>query len=362
VAFREGKSLLPSSEATSNGNSALELYTKVLAQDPQNEEARDGLRRLFAVSSARIRANLNAGKEDDAARLLNAFRGVGIDPAAIAKLEAEIVAARPRALIAQTRAALSKGDTDSASHILAQLAATDADRATIAALQLSLDSQRGAAKLGELASHARSLIKTGALLDPANDNAQATVLSMQQLNRVSPVTQSAEHELQSALLDRTLIASRAGQFDVAQQLLNAAAILGNGPELTAARNQVQAALEAATRARPAAPAAAPPPVADTAAPDFVRPKPLTPLNVIYPAHAFEIGQSGSVVVEFTLDSKGRATDPKVIESNPSQIFDDAAMQAITRGRFQTSELGPSGEPRRARIRIAFKPDPKQPVK
>ena len=114
VAFREGKSLLPSTEGASNGNSALELYAKVLAQDPQNEEARDGLRRLFAVSSARIRANLNAGKEDDAARLLNAFRGVGIDPAAIAKLEAEIVAARPRMLITQTRAALAKGDTDSA--------------------------------------------------------------------------------------------------------------------------------------------------------------------------------------------------------------------------------------------------------
>ena len=47
VAFRDGKNLLPPTDGTPTGNSALELYAKVLAQDPQNEEAHDGMRRLF---------------------------------------------------------------------------------------------------------------------------------------------------------------------------------------------------------------------------------------------------------------------------------------------------------------------------
>jgi TonB family protein len=361
VAFREGKSLLPPTEGTPSGNSALELYAKVLAQDPQNEEARDGLRRLFAVASARIRADLNAGKDEEAGRLLAAFHGVGIEPAAIAALESNIVAARPRALLVQARAAIAKGDSEGATQLIAQLAAAGGDRAVLAELHDALDSQRNATRLAELASHARALIKAGALLEPVTDSAQSAVLSMQQLSRGSQLTAKVEHELQVALIERTLAASRAGQYELAQQLLNSAAILGNGPELGAARKQLQSDIEAA-RARPVAAAVAPPPVvAAPAVPDFVRAKPVAPLDVTYPQRAFDAGQQGYVVVEFTLDAKGHASDPRIVESSPARVFDDAALQAIRHGRFDTSELGESGASRRARLRIAFKPAAQQPT-
>jgi TonB family protein len=362
VAFREGKSLLPPTDGTPTGNSALELYAKVLAQDPQNDEALDGLRRLFAVASARIRADLNAGKDEEATRILSAFHGTGVEPAAIAALESDIAAARPRSLQAQARAAIAKGNTDAATQLIAQLAAAGGDRDVVAQLRDSLDSQRNAARLTELAGHARALIKSGALLEPATDSAQTAVLSMQQLNRNSPLTVSTERELQAALIERTLAAARAGQFDVAQQLLNSAAILGNGPELAAARTLVQTEMEA-TRNRPAAAAAAAAPSparAAAAQPDFVRAKPAAPLQVDFPQRAFDAGRQGYVIVEFTLDAKGRASDAKVIESSPPTIFDDAAIQAVRRGRFDTSELGASGASRRARLRIAFKPAAKLP--
>jgi periplasmic protein TonB len=174
------------------------------------------------------------------------------------------------------------------------------------------------------------------------------------------LTLSIERELQAALIERTLAASRAGQYDGAQQLLSSAAILGNGPELATARTQVQAAIEA-SRARPAAATVAPPPVVPAAsAPDFVRAKPITPLEVAYPQRAFDAGQQGYVIVEFTLDAKGHASDPKVIESQPPRVFDGAALQAVRHGYFDTSELGESGASRRARLRIAFKPVAKAP--
>ena len=154
---------------------------------------------------------------------------------ALATLESEIAAARPHALAVQARAAIAKGDTDGATQLISQLAAAGADRAAVTELHDALDSQRSAARLNELANHARALIKSGALLEPADDSAQSAVLSMQQLNRSSPLTLNTERELQAALIERTLAASRAGQYDLAQQLLNSAAILGNGPELNAAR-------------------------------------------------------------------------------------------------------------------------------
>ena len=55
---------------------------------------------------------------------------------------------------------------------------------------------------------------------------------MQQLNRGSPLTLNIERELQNALIERTLAASHAGQYELAQQLLNSASILGNGTELS----------------------------------------------------------------------------------------------------------------------------------
>ena len=359
IAFREGKSLLPATDGVSSGSSALELYAMVLAQDPQNEEARDGMRRLFAVANARIRADLNAGKEDEADRLSAAFRGVGIDPATIRALEAEIVAARPRTLVAQVRGALARGDLDTAAQQMSQLASAGVDRATVAELQGALDSLRATARLTELANHAHALIKAGALLEPTSDNAQAAVLSMQQLNRTNPLTLSTERDLQAALLERTQATARAGHFDQAEQLLNAAAILGNGPELASARTQLQNEFEASHAPAPVA-TVTPPPVAETpAAPDFVRAKPLGPLDVTYPQRAFDAGQQGYVIVEFTLDAKGRASDAKVIESNPTRVFDDAAVQAVKRGRFDASVLGAAGIAQRARIRIAFKPLAKQ---
>jgi TonB family protein len=184
---------------------------------------------------------------------------------------------------------------------------------------------------------------------------------MQQLNRSSPLTLNTEHELQAALIVRTLAASRAGQYELAQQLLNAAAILGNGPELGAARAQMQSDIEA-MRARAAAVAVAPPPVPAAAAPpDFVRARALAPLDVAYPQRAFDAGQQGYVIVEFTLDARGHASDPEIVESNPAKVFDDAALQAVKHGHFDSSELGESGASRRARLRIAFKAAAKQPA-
>ncbi len=84
---------------------------------------------LFTVASARIRADLNANKIDEAGRLLSAFHGVSVDPAAVAALESDIAAARPHALQVQARAAIAKGDAEGATQLISQLAAAGGDRA-----------------------------------------------------------------------------------------------------------------------------------------------------------------------------------------------------------------------------------------
>jgi protein TonB len=202
-------------------------------------------------------------------------------------------------------------------------------------------------------------IGAGALLNPDPDNAQAHVQAMQQLDRNDPFTLAAQRELQAAVLARARAADKNGQFDLAQQLLATAAEYGNGNDLASARRQLQDDLQAA-QSRAAAAAAAQreaqqqATASKNAPADFIRARALKPLAAAYPQQAFEAGVHGYVIVEFMLNAKGKALDPKVVEAEPARVFDAAALQAVRSGRYDASALADPARPQRARIRISFK--------
>jgi protein TonB len=358
VAFRDERSLFPGAESNSRGDSALELYGAVLAQDPGNEEARDGIQRLLSVARARIQSDFSAGKPDDATRLPAAFRDAGVAADAVARLQADIAASRWRGLPAQARAAISNGDVNAAEQFITQYAAAGGDRATLTDLRHTLETYNAATALSGLAARARTAINGGALLEPATENAQDLVQAMVQQNRTHPLTLTLQHELQLALLARAQNAGHAGQFDLAQKFLGAAAEYGTNGDVANARRQLQSDMDAAReRAAVAAAAAAPPPAATgvAAPPEFLAAKPLKPLSAAYPPQALQSGRAGYVIVEFTLDNRGHASKATVVESSPPRIFDDAALAAVSGGRYDTGVLGGATKARRARIRISFKP-------
>jgi TonB family protein len=359
VAFREGKSLLPRSDEAPRGDSALELYTQALALDPQNEEARDGLHRLFTVARTRIQADLNAGRLDDASHLLGAFRNAGIAPEELAAQDAAIAAARPRWLVAQTRAAIASGDTATATQLMSQLAAGNSDRTVLADLHRQFDAANAHRTLADMAARVHAAIVAGALLNPDPDSAQSHLQAMQQAARTDPLTVSAQRELQAALLARVRTASAAGQATQAQQLLASAAEFGNSAELSAVRKQVsEEALAAQSRAAAAANATRQvqqqADATDTAAVDYIRAKPLKPLSAAYPQQAYDAHIHGYVIVEFMLSPKGKPIDAHVVEADPVKTFDAAALEAVRSGRYDTSALTNPSTAQRARIRISFK--------
>lgn len=60
--------------------------------------------------------------------------------------------------------------------------------------------------------------------------------------------------------------------------------------------------------------------------------PLVRINPDYPPRALSRGLQGWVVVQFTITATGTVKDPKVVDSSNS-IFDDAALKAIARWRY-----------------------------
>jgi len=370
VAFRDQKLLLPRADGEPHGDSALELYTQVLSQEPDNDEALDGVRRLFSVGKARIQTDLAGGKLDDAVRLLASFKTAGVDPDALRDIEASISAARPKWLAAKAQESISAGDFASAEQLLAQLSAAGADRNTIAELRRAIDGKKADLQLTAMANDVKAAIDSGALIDPVNDNAHTRVQAMRAVSRNSPVTLAAQRDLQAALLARAQEAIKKDQFDVAQRYI-AAADNSSGADVAEIKRALQsetdalaqrsaAAAAAELRAKAASVAAsAPNPATLTAppanTPHFIAARATTALNVTYPAAAANSNIQGYAVVEFTLHPDGSASDAAIVEANPVRVFDHAAITAVVRAHYDASALA-NQQPQRARIRLTFKPN------
>jgi protein TonB len=61
--------------------------------------------------------------------------------------------------------------------------------------------------------------------------------------------------------------------------------------------------------------------------------PLVRINPDYPPRALSRGIEGWVQVQFTITETGTVKDPKVVDSSPKGMFDEAAIKAILRWRY-----------------------------
>jgi TonB family protein len=369
AAFRDQRLLLPRLDGD-RGDSALELYNQVLAQDPSNEEALDGIRRLYAIGRARIQSDLASGKLDEAMRLAEVFRGAGVDPDSLREIDAGIAAARPKWLASRTQAYIAEGDLGNAELLISQMSVAGADHGSVAELRRSIEAKRLEQQLTVMSGEVKAAIDAGTLLDPANDNAHTRLQAMRALNRTHPVTLAAQRELQAALLSRALDAVHSDQFDVAQRYIGAASEIGITTEVTDAKRQLQietdlvearaAAAAAEAKAVQVATAVTRPATSTSTSVAPTKPsatylvaKPLSALNVVYPQSAIDADAQGSVTIEFTLSPDGTASHPTVVESKPTGMFDRTATQAVLKARYDVSALT-DNKPARARIRFDFK--------
>jgi protein TonB len=82
--------------------------------------------------------------------------------------------------------------------------------------------------------------------------------------------------------------------------------------------------------------------------------PLVRINPDYPARAQTRGIEGYVIVQFTITATGTVKDAIVVEAQPRGMFDDAALKAIARWRYNPKvEAGVAVERVGIRTRLTF---------
>lgn len=274
VAFHERRYTEPDRE------NALYYYRSVLAQDPQNAEAREGLERIGAVLEGRLDAALAERHTEEASRTLEQLRSIRPDDAALAAAAAQLAEQR-------FGAALARGDTDQASALLYEAAATGVPGERLAQLR---------AQLARLEASRRALQSSRPAGDRTGD----------EQGRGSPGAGARQ-------------AAGQGPKEESAQL-NASARATVAP----------AAVREDVPSEPAVPTAAPGESGPSAA-DIRRTRYVAP---IYPPQALARGQSGEVRVRITVGTDGRVTEVQVLSASPPGVFDQAAVSAVRKWRFE----------------------------
>jgi protein TonB len=185
-----------------------------------------------------------------------------------------------------------------------------------------------------------SLRERGALVTPAGGNAFDSVMALRQRYPDADELRSEQQRLAFVLLDRSRTALAASNVDEAATFIDRANTLV--PGMSAVR-ALQEQLAAAQQQRDFTKD-----VAQAASLKRVREVP-----AVYPKDAARQGTEGWVQVEFTIAPDGSTKDLQVRDSEPAAVFDKAALDSVSRWRFEPVKKNGAPVAQRAVLQVRF---------
>jgi TonB family protein len=180
----------------------------------------------------------------------------------------------------------------------------------------------------------------GVLLEPPGNNAYEQLLALRAKYPDSNEVRTELQQLASTFLERTRTALAAGDVDTARAFLSRVDTLV--PNLPATKS-LQTQLAAAQQQR-------------NLTSQIVQAKTLKRVREVppvYPREAERQGLSGWVDVEFTIAPDGTTQDLVVRNAQPQRMFDQAAVDAVKRWRFEPVMRDGAAVQQRAAVRIRF---------
>ena len=219
------------------GENALVYYRSVLAVDPTNGEARDGLRRVGNVLISRFKDDIAQDHYNAAALALATLQLAEPTDAHIHPFGIELSSA----LVSQ---ALSNGQLATAPALIAQAARRGVPAAQITAWQSELTGLTHQVRAQKLAQQVATRIAAHQLTGPAS--AESALIKLRAAAPGAPATQNAAQALITALLQEARRAGLAGQDAAESRALASARTIGaTAPALAGVHKQIQLARSAA---------------------------------------------------------------------------------------------------------------------
>ena len=332
------------------GNNALEYFRAVLALQPDNADARAGLLRVGAGLEARVVEALQARNPAHGATALTALQHAVPDYPRLDALRAELLAlsrsTRTPISAAPPTAPVTKQPAGARASAPVQAPAAERSPAQSepeAATPKQTPTAAAPAASGPTAAELDALARLrgrGVLLEPPGDNAYEQLLALREKYPDSNELRTEQQQLAFTFFERTRTALAAGDVATAQTFLSRVDTLV--PNM-AATKALQAQLAAAQQQR-------------AFATNVIQAKTLKRVREVpptYPREAERQGISGWVDVEFTIAPNGTTQDITVRNAQPLRTFDQAAVDAVKRWRFEPVVRGGAAVEQRAAVRIRF---------
>ncbi len=259
------------------------------------------------------------------------------------------------AYLRKAREAANAKNSAEADRWVAEARSGGMSAAEITAFQRDLASSRQKAAQAEaerLVQTSRDRIRDGRLTDPANDSANYYLTQLQTTDPTNGAFAQLSHDLAAKLVERARAAVQAGKTATVDSDLTLAKHWGADAKDIAGVQQAQAMMipkpstsGGAGRGPSSASGLTPAQLAAT----LKRVK-YTPPE--FPAKALSQRVSGSVTVEYVVDTNGDPRDVRVVEANPPGVFDRAAITAVKRWHYEP--VVANGAPVEVPVRTAIR--------
>jgi TonB family protein len=199
---------------------ALALYQDVLAYDPVNGEARQGLQRIAQILITRVQSDLEEKRFDLALQALETARNLTPDDPRIAPLDQRIANLRAELGPAQIQAALNAKNFDKAAQLLDEAArAKILSAASLSQLRDELGRRRADATVANLLKLIEARLQQDRLIDPPEDNAAYYLQKARGAGATPDQVQLFSQELSTRLLAGARSAIEQRRFSAAERQL-----------------------------------------------------------------------------------------------------------------------------------------------
>lgn len=362
------------------GDNALEYYQGVASLQPDNAEAKAGAQKVIDTLEQRIVQALGQRNAPAVVTAWTALQRAAPDHPRLDELRSQLLTLSrsmprqpPASAASNTRANVGASslrgtnegvDAGVAAHatntpatdvppamvdedereladaIARELADQEAASIAAAAGQAEQAPTQQTSELTEQVAAVTSLRERGALISPPGDNAFDSVMALRERYPDAEEVRSEQQRLAFVLLDGSRTALAANDIDAAAALIDRANTLIPGMQaVRTLQEQLSAAREQRDFNKNVAQAAS-----------LKRVREVPP---VYPRDAVRDGTEGWVQVEFTIAPDGSARDLQVRDSAPKQIFDKAALDSVSKWRFEPIRKNGAPIAQRAVLQVRF---------
>jgi TonB family protein len=220
AAFKNGVYVAPPAE------NAADLYRQALERNGNEQRAREGLEQVMDQLLSLAEKALLEERTDEATRFTEAARSIQPDHVRVAFLTTQIGKERERTVLSSARRAASSGNVERAIAVLDDAAKGGQRSTLVAEARNEFEQQKVDDRVREFLRRAANRVRSGALVEPAQDNARFFIESARAIAPNDPGVRRAQQQLQERVLASARTAVNAGNEEEAEKWIAAAGETG----------------------------------------------------------------------------------------------------------------------------------------